>query len=151
MNSDFTAPRNDDWPQVFQAFVESKRNTTFEWGTNDCCLFAADWVLALTGHDPADPWRGTYKDKEGGLKILNKHNGARMLASAAFPRVHLNMAQRGDLVAYKDPSLEGPPWATTALGVLDGTFAWFLSPEGLTTVPRQNLMLTAWAIGRGKQ
>lgn len=40
------------------------------WGVNDCCLFAADWVLGLTGIDPAARWRGTYRsEREAHRKI----------------------------------------------------------------------------------
>jgi hypothetical protein len=48
----------------------------FAWGQHDCMLFAADWARELTGHDPANVWRGTYADADGAAAILAAEGGA---------------------------------------------------------------------------
>lgn len=41
----------------------------WEWGVTDCCTFAADWVFACTGIDPAAELRGTY-DKDTAKRLI---------------------------------------------------------------------------------
>ena len=42
-----------DKAALLARFIEERRRMPFTWGSNDCCLFAADWVLAATGRDIA--------------------------------------------------------------------------------------------------
>jgi hypothetical protein len=42
----------------------------FSWGVNDCCLFAADAVVAVMGVDLAGDLRGTYSDASSALHVL---------------------------------------------------------------------------------
>jgi hypothetical protein len=89
-------------PERLAALIEARRHTPFAWGTHDCCLFAADAVLATTGADPAAEWRGRYDSEAEALELL----GARGLegtvadAMAAFgaPECPVLAAQRGDVV-----------------------------------------------------
>lgn len=39
-------------------FIAAHRHTPFQWGANDCCTVAADWVLVKTGGDPMHDLRG---------------------------------------------------------------------------------------------
>jgi hypothetical protein len=88
--------RRNDWPERLSAFVESRRFAPFEWGTNDCALFAADGVLAMTDVDLAAALR-TYTDEAGAAALISKAGGmagfARTLAHRGPGR-----AQRGDIV-----------------------------------------------------
>jgi len=36
--------RADNWRTLLADFIEARRERAFEWGSHDCCLFAADWV-----------------------------------------------------------------------------------------------------------
>jgi hypothetical protein len=42
------------------AYVGDEGARPFVWGRRDCILFAAGWVQARTGRDPAAAWRGRY-------------------------------------------------------------------------------------------
>lgn len=53
-------------------FIASRRNTPFEWGVNDCCLFPADALKVLTGIDHASEFRGKYDSELGAAKALKK-------------------------------------------------------------------------------
>lgn len=46
-----------------------------EWGKNDCCTFACDWVFAETGIDPMARWRGAYADEKTGRALLSAYGG----------------------------------------------------------------------------
>ncbi len=85
--STFAAPlvRLSDWPERLHAFVESRRLLPFAWGANDCCLFAADAVLALTGQDIAQARRSTYTTARGAMRVARSHGGVRALAAASLP------------------------------------------------------------------
>lgn len=88
--------RRNDWPERLAAFIDAHRRAAFRWGTNDCCIVAADWVLEATGDDPAAQWRGYASEAEAQV-IIEQAGGMRGLVSLperATPR----LAQRGDVV-----------------------------------------------------
>lgn len=140
-------PRPEDWPARLSAYLDERRNVPFAWGSNDCCLFAANWLRVCHGVDLARPWRGKYKSEASALKVLKAAGGVRGVVDGLLPRVKLAFANRGDVVAYRDPNRNGPAWAVTSLGVLDGRHALFATPTGLAAIPRDNLMKTAWRVG----
>lgn len=51
-------------------FLADYDNRAYEPGSFDCALFVSDWILAITGEDPAADYRGCYSTVEGGLKLL---------------------------------------------------------------------------------
>tara|TARA_S200002703_G_scaffold61685_1_gene53581 strand:- start:6127 stop:6585 length:459 start_codon:yes stop_codon:yes gene_type:complete len=142
-----SAKRPENWAEALAVYLDSHRDIPFAWGAQDCCLFAADWVEICIGIDPAESWRGKYETQAGALKILKKHKGVRGLADKQFKRCKLGFANRGDLVAYRDPSLKGSALVTTALGILDGRYGLFATKRGVEPVLRTDLMKTAWKVG----
>lgn len=52
------------------------QRSTFVWGETDCIMATCNHVLAVTGIDPAAPWRGTYHDEAGARGIYEAHGGA---------------------------------------------------------------------------
>lgn len=79
------------------AQIEAARATPFAWGRHDCCLFAADCVLALTGVDHAAAWRGTYTDAVGAQRVLMRQGGLRGLAGRAGAPIAPLAARVGDV------------------------------------------------------
>lgn len=59
--------------QTLKLFLAEHKNKPFAWGENDCCLFAANAVLTLTGNDLAPEFRGKYSTKVGAARALKKH------------------------------------------------------------------------------
>lgn len=95
--------RPENWPSLLAAFVDAYSRTPFEWGVNDCCLFAADWVRALHGRDVAEAFRGRYATKIGASRLVHKAGGVKALidatlASSGFSQVDPRLAGRGDIV-----------------------------------------------------
>ncbi|MBX3605377.1 MAG: hypothetical protein KF788_08900 [Piscinibacter sp.] len=87
-----------DWQSRLQAIVCRRLQAPFAWGVNDCCLFAADCVLAVTGRDPAEDLRGAYADERGAARLLAAHGGVVELAIARLgPVVPAALAQPGDV------------------------------------------------------
>jgi hypothetical protein len=88
--------RRNDWPERLSAFVESRRFSPFDWGKNDCALFAADGVLAMTDVDLAADLR-TYSDEAGAVALISKAGGMSGFARTLAQRV-TGLARRGDIV-----------------------------------------------------
>jgi hypothetical protein len=113
----------------------------FVWGSNDCALFAADGIKAITGIDIAADFRGQYTTQLGALAAIKKITGGSTVADAAaycaaknplFVKLeHPLMAQRGDLVIATNG--DGGPIA--GLIHLTGSQVVTVSENGLFTLP----------------
>jgi uncharacterized protein DUF6950 len=89
-------PRAFDWPERFNAFIDSRRHMPFAWGSNDCGLFVADGILMITGVDLGAKFRG-YKTEAGAMRKVRKAGGMEGLAADLTPK-HEGLAQRGDVI-----------------------------------------------------
>lgn len=130
--------RAPDWRARLAALVEQRRAAPFVWGAHDCCLWASDAVLAMTGLDVAAPLRG----------YINRFGALRSLRRAGFERVfdvvdpHFPTAQRaraGDVVGV-------PAWPLDALMIADGRgAAWGQDVAGLVrlAIPRDAII---WSV-----
>jgi hypothetical protein len=88
--------RLHDYPERLAAFIESRRGMPFEWGINDCCLFAADGVLAQTGVDLAADWRG-YTSAREAAQLIDRVGGLPAFAHALAEKP-VARAFRGEVV-----------------------------------------------------
>ncbi len=87
-----------DWQSRLDALVMERLHQPFQWGSNDCCLFAADCVKAVTGYDPASDLRGHYADEFEAARLLQALGGVVVLASQRLGEViPVSMAQLGDI------------------------------------------------------
>jgi hypothetical protein len=64
--------RYDDWARRLSQALKEKQNDPFEWGENDCALFASDLMESITGTDPAEWFRGEYSTEQGAYKALKR-------------------------------------------------------------------------------
>lgn len=133
--------RMEDWAEQLPCFIEARRAQPFKYGTADCGLTVADWVLIATGHDPAADLRGRYRSAAGALRII-RQAGADSLGSLVTSRLGASLppllAQRGDIVEV--PGDSGP-----ALAICLGGDAIAMGPDGLVTVDMSSA-LRAWRI-----
>ena len=127
------------WEDALSNYIVTKRHEPFEYGVNDCCLFAAGAVEAITGQDPMAEFRGEYDSLKTSLQVIKDIGAGTLEATmdAKFPEVEIGLAQRGDL-AFLDGSV----------GVVMGGFAYFVSDDGLERINR-SLWDKCWSIGRG--
>ena len=131
--------RISTWEEALSEYIIAKRHEPFEYGVNDCCLFAAGAVEAITGEDPMPEFRGKYDSLKTSLQVI-KDIGAGTLEATMdgkFSEVEIGQAQRGDL-AFFDGSV----------GVVMGGFAYFVSDDGLERINR-SLWDKCWSVGRG--
>jgi hypothetical protein len=130
--------RLPDWQPRLAALFAARAAMPFTWGQFDCCLFAADAVLAVTGHDPAQDLRGTYATAAEAAAVLRQAGGVVGVAiSRAGPVVRPQLAQPGDVgLSLLDP-------AAPTLAVWGGT-AWHApGASGLVPVP-PHAVVRAW-------
>lgn len=111
--------RHKHWEtRAFHHFLLARAKTPFAWGVNDCALFAADGIRAITGVDIADDFRGKYASEEDALALMKTVLGAEGSAAptvaeaAAYCAKKHGMAEwlqplrarRGDLVVFQAPT-----------------------------------------------
>jgi hypothetical protein len=127
------------WEDALVNYIATKRHEPFEYGVNDCCLFAAGAVIEVTGEDPMSEFRGKYDSLKTSLKVIKEIGAGTLEATldGKFPEVAISHAQRGDL-AFFDGSV----------GVVMGGFAYFASDDGLEQIPR-DMWDKCWSVGRG--
>lgn len=132
--------RLPDWHPRLTAYLGEITPVAFRMGSQDCALFAAGAVEAMTGHDPAAGFRGTYTDLKTGLKRLKAagFDSHVQIADRLFERVHPAFAQVGDLALIEVS--EG-----YALGVVAGELLACLNPQGLAWMPR-SAAVAAWTV-----
>jgi hypothetical protein len=108
--------RLENWDIIhFHPFLSERADAPFEWGVNDCALFAADGIRAFTGVDIAEDFRGTYSSEAEALAVVKRVcNGDNVADAAAYCAAKHElreldnplMAQRGDLVIANAPSCQ---------------------------------------------
>lgn len=90
--------RFPDWPTRLWRAVQDRKDRPHAWGSNDCALYVADLIAAMTGEDLGKFFRGHYSDQAGATEILQAHGFKTLadLADACLPRC--TKPHRGDVV-----------------------------------------------------
>ena len=96
--------RIEGWESLLNEHIEQAKGIVFEWGMNDCALWAADWVNKATGNDFASQWRGLYTT-EAELNALMAERELELPGDIAddvgLPQMDVPFAQRGDIVLVR--------------------------------------------------
>lgn len=143
--------RLDNWPILLDQHIQAAGRRPFAWGRHDCCTFACDGALAITGADPMGSLRGAYRDAASASRALIRFAGGgldeaaiRLGQVAGYQAVFPLNAQRGDIVLAEVMTDRG---AAPALGLigLDGQSALFAAANGLARLPI-NACRLAWRV-----
>lgn len=132
--------KQHNWPTRLNRYILDNLKTPFKWGEFDCCLFAANAIMAMTGTDYAAAFRGKYSTKAGATKALNRYG-----AGTIKDTITMLLGQpanthpaRGDLCLIKTANGE------TAGIYLNGAV---YSPSDSGLVPhKNNEVLAVWRI-----
>ena len=91
-------PRLADWQTRLTGYLARCAGAPFEWGRQDCALFLAGAVEAMTGADFARPYRGNYQSAGEGRALLRQNGFASHvdLARRTLPGKHRSRAAPGD-------------------------------------------------------
>lgn len=124
--------RLPDWPTRLHSFIDGVKHRSHRYGQFDCWDgFGAGVVQALTGEDPATPYRGRYASAIGAVRVM-RNDGHRTLAdlvASHLPEIHVSAARLGDLAAVAEESAFG-----YALGIVNGERLLVLREDGLGSV-----------------
>lgn len=129
--------RKENWPNLLSQYIEDCRKKPFKWGENDCILFAAKCIEALTGENLYDPYL-VYNDEIGANDLVKYNGGLSEIVKKHLGPGHRDhmKAIRGDLVMMK---INGE-----TIGIVDdsGESILFVGPDGLKRFP----LKSAWRI-----
>lgn len=134
-----------DWPEHLSKLIAERLKEPFQWGVNDCALFAADAVQAMTGNDPAKKLRGKYKTARGAKRALKRigvesvSDIPRVFISDIAEEIPLKMAGRGDIILTENDI--GEPMLAICLGARCAS----PGPNGLVFSPTLSAA-SAWRI-----
>jgi hypothetical protein len=63
-------------------YLQQAASRPFEWGSDDCCTFGADWVEMIRGVDLAAEFRGKYLTAMGAERFIRSAGGLLALVAA---------------------------------------------------------------------
>lgn len=126
------------WQTAYAAFMAERLAMPFAWGTNDCAIFAADCVLAITGVDVALPELRGHTTELQAARVLKAHGGVVGIATSALGEpVSSVFANVGDVVLC---SADG----RDMLAMCNGSTAMAPGPRGLVPVA---MGAQCWRVG----
>jgi len=129
------------WRDRLDALLLERMKAPFAWGTNDCCIFAADAALAVTGIDFAVDERGSYATAASAAARISVLGSLSEIADRAGVRIAPALAGVGDIGLILVNGRE-------TLGVCAG-HCW-LSPSELGLVGTDiGAAITAWRLNHG--
>ncbi len=137
--------RYPDWETRLSSWIGAHQDAVFEWGKNDCALFAGGAVAAITGFDATAPFRGRYTTKTGAARALIRYGAGTLEATfdSHLPQTAPAFARRGDVVLL-------PKKTGDAVGICIGADAVFIGEEngvpGLVRFARREWS-KAWSVG----
>ena len=134
--------KKTNWVIDFLNFVEANKDKPFEWGVNDCVMFAADSVMLMGNEDPATESRGRYKTETGAKRHLASQYGDLYTAwDSRLERIeNVNFVQNGDVVLF-----DGELGLTSAIYWNGGVFAPTATGIGYKA-EMHSLVLAAWRV-----
>ena len=130
--------RNADWVDQMFATIEAHADLPFEWGVNDCCIFVARVIDAMTGSVIEADLSAEYSDEETALAFIASHGSLEAAVSVFLGDPVPGMAMRGDAVLLDGG--DGP-----AMGIMLGDVIAAMGPNGFVYVPRGEALMR-WAV-----
>lgn len=128
------------WAELLYEFVDSRKQTPFDWGAHDCCLFPADSGLIVCGVDFAAPVRG-YSSQEEAEAIIAGYGSMETMVSTLMDRdpIPAAFARRADFV-------KATLSAGETMGICLGNVCAFAQlGGGVITLPR-SVATMAWRV-----
>lgn len=130
--------RRTDWVAQMWAQVEDHSNAPFAWGINDCCLFVARVIDAMTETSHELDLASQYTDEATALDYIASHGSLETAVSFHLGNPSSGRAQRGDAVLCAN---NGNP----CVGICVGGNVACIGQNGLLFLPRQDIT-TRWEI-----
>lgn len=139
--------RRQDWVTRLDVYLKARATLPFVFGSNDCCLFAAGAVEAMTGEDLASGFRGKYRTRHGAAQAMKKYAGGgarelmeKMAALHGLAEAPPTLLARGSVALILNDGLE-------SLGIVDLSGTHIAAPGviGMVRMPLTRAM-TGWLV-----
>lgn len=126
--------RRPDWRSRLFAEIDRAKFARFAWGTNDCTIFVARCVEAMTGIDYRVSLAREYADSAGARSLIRAAGFQDLpsLVASIFDEIHPSRGGVGDIAAV--PS-EGAG-VGCGLGIFIREHIAVMGPDGYGLVPR---------------
>ena len=137
--------KKQDWQVILVEFLDKHKDTAFEWGKWDCCIFSNAALKAISGNNVI-PKELKWKDEASAQKAIKDYGktlkGALTKAckKAGMEEIHIGFATAGDLILYKEES--------ELAGIHDGFNIISPTDDGLA-VKSPELAVKAWRVPNG--
>ncbi len=132
-------PRLRDWPERYDVLVRQRADWPFVWGVNDCCTFAADAIVAVTGVDVMGTLRQRYQTAFEALGLTQELGGLQAATTALLGEpcdpVRVTV---GDVLLVRNEGRE-------VLAVCNGASALCPGPRGLAVLAAPEI-IAAWRV-----
>lgn len=130
--------RRHDWVERMFAVIDAHSGKEFEWGKNDCCLFAARVVDAMCDTEHEVALSQHYHDEKTALAYIKESVGIAEAVSTYIGEPKDGRPQRGDVVLIHCNDQD-------ALGICVGRFIAVQTTNGVSYA-RRDTVLKVWSI-----
>lgn len=125
--------------------LERAAREPWEWGASDCSTFPADWILAQSGRDPMDAWRGAYVSESEANELIAQSGGLIPLFAEGIDPIwpRADVPTEGAVAVV---SLPGEDGTAIDVGAIFTGKRWAIrSPRGLAMITQPLAVGAIWA------
>lgn len=131
--------KHEHWVDFLFATIEKVTTESFAYGKNDCCLFSARVVDAMTGTEYAKKLAEMYHDERSALAYINSFGSIQEAVKDWLgDTTNLAFVQRGDVVLFNNEGRE-------TLGICVGDRIVSVAETGVAYVPMEQAICT-WKV-----
>ena len=131
--------KHEQWVDFLFATIEKVTTESFAYGKNDCCLFSARVVDAMTGTDYAQKLAEMYHDERSALAYINSFGSIQEAVKDWLGEpTNLAFVQRGDVVLFNNEGRE-------TLGICIGDRIVSVAETGVAYVSMEQAICT-WKV-----
>lgn len=135
--------------EALAAWLDQAVDTPRAWGSHDCTLWPANWVVESGHADPAGDWRGRYRSARGAARLVNAAGGLLALYASGAASAGLRQTERfiaGDVGLLSMPTREADRALGAAVGAICiGGGEWAVVKDGGLWMGRGSV-IAAWRV-----
>lgn len=136
------------------SYIRECQHRIFQWGTFDCCLFAADAIRIMTGRDPMEGCRG-YDSESTAAHLLRERFGTTDIRQVFLSIVRQCNARTVELGDARDGDIACIRWVKSfnrathldqscGMGVVYLRQVLGCTSQGLVAIPSKTRIIDVW-------